>query len=83
MNMINHADPAMQGILTALEFSKVLAAVHCAPDAAHAALPSRWQDKLALIHTLIEDEGMETTQVAREAGVPVALIAGYRAELGI
>ena len=52
-------------------------------DEGHAACPQEWRDLTALLHTMIEDEGMTTEMAGWEAALPVSVVADYRALVGI
>jgi len=64
-------------------FSTTLASMSNLTDAGHAACPQDWRDLTALLHTLIEDEGMTTAMAAWEAALPESMVADYRHRMGI
>lgn len=64
-------------------FAATLASMSSLTDAGHAACPQEWRDLTALLHTLIEDEGMTTTMTARKTALPEITVARYRRLVGI
>lgn len=64
-------------------FAATLASMSDLSDAGHATCPQEWRDLTALLHTLIEDEGMTTAMAARDTALPESIVAHYRAFVGI
>lgn len=64
-------------------FAVTLASMFNLTDEGHAACPQEWRDLTALLHTLIEDEGMTTAMAAWEAALPESVVADYRRLVGI
>lgn len=90
MPNLNHlfdldAAPAGQPPVAAYgaSFANMLCAMPTLTDEGHAACPEDWRALTALLHTLIEDEGMTTEMAAWEAAVPVGLVRAYRRAAGI
>ncbi len=53
-----------------------------APDRAHNDCPEEWRAAASLLHTLIEDDGVTTSDAARAAALPETTVALYRAGVG-
>lgn len=64
-------------------FAATLASMSGLSDTGHAACPQEWRDLTALLHTLIEDQGVTTAMAALEAAVPERMVADYRSLVGI
>ncbi len=55
---------------------------HASEDARDAC-PEEWREAAALLHTLIENDGMTTSDAARVLVLPETTVARYRAGVGI
>jgi hypothetical protein len=64
-------------------FAATLASMSHLTDEGHAACPKEWRDLTALLHTLIEDEGLTTAMTAWEAALPESTVLDYRRLVGI
>lgn len=64
-------------------FAHILAAMYEMSDTDHVACPQEWRDMTALLHTLIEDEGMSCTDAARVVSLPVGTVITYAEAVGI
>jgi hypothetical protein len=64
-------------------FAKVLALTARMSNARREACPPDWLELSALPPVLMEDDGMTTVLAAYEVSVPVWLVAGFRAQMGI
>lgn len=63
-------------------FAALLSSMQFLSDEGHEACPQEWRDLSALVHTLIEDEGMTTEMAAWEASLPETFVAEYRHLVG-
>lgn len=82
-NILPAASAAINFAAYGAGFPATLASVQNLSDSGHAACPQEWRDLTALLHALIEDEGMTTAMAAWEAALPETFVAAYRQLVGI